>query len=87
MQNEDTAPTHETLKQQSRTPTMRASRAPWLAALVSATACALPLLLTGGIAAGVSALIDGWLVFAVTVAVGIVSAGVLLRRRRRESSC
>lgn len=85
MQDADTEVTHETTEQQWRTQTTRASRAPWLATLASAAACALPLLLTGGLAAGVGALYNVWIVVPVIVAAGVAGASLLWRRRRQAA--
>jgi hypothetical protein len=84
MQNADADLSNQQLP---RTPTKRATRATWLATLASAAACALPLLFTGGLAAGVGALINGWIVVAVIAAAGVGGAGLWWRRRRREPSC
>jgi hypothetical protein len=86
MQREDNELANESPKQQSRTPRQRASRVSWLATLASTAACALPLLLTGGLAAGVGALINVWIVVAVVVAAGVAGAGLLLRRRKQSTA-
>jgi hypothetical protein len=86
MQHQDTELANEPTNQQPRTPRQGASRVPWLATLASTAACALPLLLTGGLAAGVGALINVWVVVAVVVAAGVAGAGLLWRRRKQTAA-
>ena len=94
MQDADTELTHETpeqqrqrtpTKQHGRTPTKRAPRAPLLATLASAAACGLPLL-AGGLAAGLGALANMWIVVPAVVAAGIGGVGLLWRRRRKQAA-
>jgi hypothetical protein len=87
MPEQQTKPVHEIDIAQSPKPTKgKGSLAAGLAMLTCVAACTLPVLLTGGLAAGLGALFNNWNVAAAIVLVATAGAAVIWRRRKQTTT-
>jgi hypothetical protein len=86
MPEQQTKPVHRIeIQPQPKPRTSKGSLAAGLALLACVGACTLPLLLAGGLAAGLSALFNSWNVAAVMSLVA-TAGGVVVWRRRKQTT-
>jgi hypothetical protein len=84
---QQTKPSHQIDIARSPKPrTGKGSLAAGLAVLACVAACTLPVLVTGGLAAGLGALFNNWNVAAAIILVATAGAAVIWRRRKQTAS-